>query len=172
MAGIVKHADVGDQLSKAEWLAATTHVFPGGSPGSLVWWDGSDFVEVVPGSVGQILYSNGAGAPAFANPGSAPLARPLRAVSASGNVLINDGLLLIDTTSGVLTFTLPNPAGMTLGHVFGFKKIASVANQNLVTILPFGTEKIENDTSLTFDLPGTEVDIIFDGTNYHITGAL
>lgn len=167
----VKHADVGDQLTKAEWLAATTHILDGGSSGALLWWDGSDFQEVVPGSAGQILYSNGAAAPSFGNPAAAPVSRPVRVIAASDAVLITDGLLLINTTSGAIALSLPNPAGMTTGHVFSFKKIASVANQNMVTITPFGAELIENDTSLTFDLPGVEVDIIFDGTNYHLTGA-
>lgn len=72
--------------------------------------------------------------------------RPIRSVTASGNVELFDRVILVDTTAGAVTMTLPALA-TCLGRVFDIKKIDAVANNMVID--GNGAETIDGAANIT-----------------------
>jgi len=67
MANEFKHADVGDDLSKADWLGTASHVADGQAAGDIIYCDGTYWKRLAKGTSGLYL-KIGAAAPEWANP--------------------------------------------------------------------------------------------------------
>jgi SPP1 family predicted phage head-tail adaptor len=68
--------------------------------------------------------------------------------------------ILVDTTAGPITVTIPLSAGNG-GKVISVKKIS--ADANLVTCARSGADLLEFDTSITFDAKGVSAELEADG---------
>ena len=84
----------------------------------------------------------------------------VRRVTASGNVLGTDYLILADATAGAVTVTLPK-ASDSLGRILLVKKLD--ASANAVTIDGDGTETIDNLASVAITTQNTTVRMLCDG---------
>lgn len=86
-----------------------------------------------------------------------------RSVSASGNILRDDNILLVNSTSGNITLTLPDPS---FNSTVTVKK---TVNLNKIIINPFLTELIDgSSSSLEIKNINTSVILTSDGTNWYI----
>jgi hypothetical protein len=74
-----------------------------------------------------------------------------------------DQIIYADATSGNITLTLPSARG-NQGTSFKIKKIDS--SDNLVTVVPFGTETIEGDTSFIHAVQYAGVTVVSNGSNW------
>jgi hypothetical protein len=78
MANEFKHSDVGDDLSKAEWMAEASHIADGQAAGDLLYFDGTYWKRLPKGTQYHFL-KMGATLPAWAN-----------LVSEQGDILYGD----------------------------------------------------------------------------------
>lgn len=86
--------------------------------------------------------------------------------TANYTAAIND-LVECDTTAGGFSVTIPD-AATNVNKSLTVKKIATSVDSNTVTLLPTGGNKLEGDTSLTFDAPGSSVTLVSNGTDWDI----
>lgn len=95
---------------------------------------------------------------------------PIALVSKSANYVIsvNDRIILVDTSGGAFTLTLPNPAGST-GILFRIIDSAGFLNTNNLTLARFAGEMIEGlAASKVFQTNWGGWDVVSDGTNWYI----
>ena len=83
-------------------------------------------------------------------------------ISADYSILRDDSVLLVDSTSGNLTLTLPSPS---LKISLNIKKIVSI---NKITINPNASELIDGDINLILTKINSNVSLVSDGTNWYI----
>jgi len=88
-----------------------------------------------------------------------------RSVTATGNVVSGDYLLVCDATAGAITMTLPS-AALVPGRIYVFKRINSGANA--VVVDPSGAETIDGAATHTLSAQWNSVTIMSDGTSWFI----
>lgn len=88
-----------------------------------------------------------------------------RSVTASGNVVSGDYLIIADATSGAITMALP-PAALVPGRIYVFKRINSGANA--VVIDPNASETIDGAATYTLSAQWNSVTIMSNGTAWFI----
>lgn len=89
---------------------------------------------------------------------------PVRSVSATDNVLESDAFLLVDTTSGSVTLTLPAAAYMR-GRLVCVKKLVAA---NTVTVDGSGSETIDGSATLAWTTAYQTYTLLCDGSTWHI----
>ncbi len=88
-----------------------------------------------------------------------------RSVTATGNVVSGDYLIIADATGGAITMTLP-PAALLSGRIYVFKRINSGANAVIVD--PSGAETIDGAATYTLSAQWNSVTIMSNGTAWFI----
>ena len=88
-----------------------------------------------------------------------------RNVTATGNVVSGDYLIVADATGGAITMTLP-PAALVPGRIYAFKRINSGANA--VVIDPSGAETIDGAATYTLSAQWNSVTIMNNGIAWFI----
>lgn len=91
----------------------------------------------------------------------------VRAISASTSIQSTDTYLVVDTTSGAVTVTLPSAAssqGRLLGVVFA-------TGSNRITITPDGADTIATRTSFILESPLSAAYFFAQGTNWYLSSA-
>lgn len=88
-----------------------------------------------------------------------------RTITATGNVVSGDYLLLCNATAGAITVTLP-PVGLVAGRIYSFKK--TDASANAVTIDGYGSETIDGATTKSLASQYKALTIMSDGTTWWI----
>lgn len=88
-----------------------------------------------------------------------------RSVTATGNVVSGDYLIIADATGGAITMALP-PAALVPGRIYVFKRINSGANA--VVIDPNASETIDGAATYTLSAQWNSVTIMSNGTAWFI----
>lgn len=88
-----------------------------------------------------------------------------RSVTATGNVVSGDYLIIADATGGAITMALP-PAALVLGRIYAFKRVNSGANA--VVIDPNASETIDGAATYTLSAQWNSVTIMSNGTAWFI----
>lgn len=88
-----------------------------------------------------------------------------RSVTATGNVVSGDYLLICNATGGAITMALP-PAALVPGRIYVFKRINSGANA--VVIDPNASETIDGAATYTLSAQWNSVTIMSNGTAWFI----
>jgi len=88
-----------------------------------------------------------------------------RSVTATGNVVSGDYLIIADAIGGAITMTLP-PAALVPGRIYVFKRINSGANAVIVD--PSGAETIDGAATYTLSAQWNSVTIMSNGTAWFI----
>jgi hypothetical protein len=84
----------------------------------------------------------------------------------TSNFTASEGtVILCDATDNPITVTLPR-ASTLVGRVIHVKKIDD--SENIVTIVPQGSDKIDGDTSITIEDLNVTYTFVSSGTNYFI----
>ena len=83
-----------------------------------------------------------------------------RSVTATGNVVSGDYLLICDATAGAITMTLP-PAALVPGRIYAFKRVNSGANAVIVD--PSGAETIDGAATHTLTPQWNALTIMSNG---------
>jgi len=79
--------------------------------------------------------------------------------------------ILVDNSNRAIDIVLPNPIDFYNGGVIKkitIKLIVADFSSDDVTIIPFGSEKIDNQINLIFNQPYQSVSLITDGVNWWI----
>ena len=87
----------------------------------------------------------------------------LRTVINDYQIVLSDGIIWVDASSGPVEITLISANGIT-GQEFEIKKIDSTFNE--VTVSASGAETIYNDTEFILYLEGETIDPRSDGSNF------
>ena len=93
----------------------------------------------------------------------------ITSVSANTALSENSQTVLVDSTSGEITITLPNPANMFASgrsKVIGVTKIDTSSNK--VIIQPFASETIVGEASQSLSFDGEVLNFITNGTNWYL----
>jgi hypothetical protein len=90
----------------------------------------------------------------------------VKTITANYTATKDDYTFLVDTTSGSVTLTLPNPTNLS-GKTFIVKKITSPHQVNVETN---GTAKIDGNDVHTQNSQWSAHTFVTDGTDYFITG--
>ena len=93
------------------------------------------------------------------------LSAQYRNVTATGNVVSGDYLIVADAAGGAITMTLP-PAALVPGRIYTFKRINSGANA--VVIDPSGAETIDGAATYTLSAQWNSVTIMNNGIAWFI----
>jgi len=88
-----------------------------------------------------------------------------RSVTASGNVVSGDYLIIADATAGAITMTLP-PAALVPGRIYAFKRIN--AGANAVIIDGYAAETIDGNLTHTLTPQWNSVTIMSNGVAWFI----
>ncbi len=91
----------------------------------------------------------------------------IRAVSANTTIDATDNTVLVNTTSGALTITLPSASGIS-GRIYTIKKIGTGGIDNQLTVSPAGGATIDGGSSYIIYNDYTYVTLQTDGTNWYI----
>jgi hypothetical protein len=95
---------------------------------------------------------------------------PLNVVTRSGNSSISatDGFILVDTSGGAFTLTLPNPASVT-GQPFYIVDKTGFLSTNNLTLARFAAEMIEGlAASKVFQTSWGGWIVFSDGTDWYV----
>ncbi|MEM2352056.1 MAG: hypothetical protein QXT26_06580, partial [Thermoproteota archaeon] len=88
-----------------------------------------------------------------------------RTVNSNSSLTLYDSVILCDCSSSAITVTLPSASGIS-GRIFRIVKIDSTLNT--VTVLPYGSEKINNGSQYVIDQQYEGVSIVSDGSNWFV----
>lgn len=88
-----------------------------------------------------------------------------RNVTASGNVVSGDYLIVADATGGAITMTLP-PAALVPGRIYTFKRVNSGANAVIVD--GYASETIDGATTYTLSAQWNSVTVMNNGISWFI----
>ena len=88
-----------------------------------------------------------------------------RNVTASGNVVSGDYLIVADATGGAITMTLP-PAALVPGRIYTFKRVNSGANAVIVD--GYAAETIDGATTYTLSAQWNSVTVMNNGISWFI----
>lgn len=89
---------------------------------------------------------------------------PVRDISATETLRESDAFLVVDTTGGNVTLTLPKAAYMT-GRLLWVKKTVAA---NTLTLDADGSELIDGATTLAWSTQYQAYTLLCDGTVWHI----
>lgn len=92
---------------------------------------------------------------------------PTRTITASDNITINDGVLLVDATAGNVTMTLPDVV-TEAGRTYTIKK--TDASANTVTVLPTSPTTIDGAVSVVLTAQNQSVTVVASGTEWEVLG--
>ena len=135
-------------------------ILTGIAQGDILFYDGTEWINLHPGILGQALRTGGAGAnPAWGF--DIGVSTTTTSVSLTASV----DLTLVDTAGGAVTITLPTAVGVT-GRTYTVKKIS--ADVNAVTVNTTGGQTIDGVASIAFRIPQTSLDFVSDGINWRI----
>lgn len=93
------------------------------------------------------------------------LKKAVSSKTASFTAGVEDDVLICDATSGAIVATLPAASGVS-GKIYTFKKIDSSANA--ITVTRAGSDTIDGATTYVLSLQYESIDIVCDGTVWHI----
>lgn len=85
-------------------------------------------------------------------------------ITASGEVQPSEDIVLVDTTAGSVTLTLPLAASVR-GQWFEFKKLVAA---NTLTLDPAGSETIDGAATLAWTTQYQSYTVFSDGTEWWI----
>lgn len=88
----------------------------------------------------------------------------ITSVTANYTVLTSDGVVLVDTTSGAVTVTLPAPS--FVGEAYTIKRISATANN--ATIATADSATIDGAATDTLAAQWAFVKVVSDGTDWFI----
>lgn len=88
-----------------------------------------------------------------------------RSITASSNLSFADHIVFANSTSGVVTISLPTAKGIK-GQQYIIKRINSGAN--FVTIVPDGSETIDGGVSYSLAAQYHSIAVVSDGSNWMI----
>tara|TARA_B100000519_G_scaffold177983_1_gene167973 strand:- start:748 stop:1269 length:522 start_codon:yes stop_codon:yes gene_type:complete len=126
--------------------------------------DGAVKVDVQPTTISMSVGS-GEGLTIHSS-GAATFATPLRTVSANDTLTTNDGIVMLDTSGGAITLTLPAASTIESGRMFLLKDSGS-AGSHAVTV-QCASSTIDGDGSITINENSVGVSLFSDGTNWFI----
>lgn len=95
------------------------------------------------------------------------LSMAIRTISANTTIDATDNTVLVNTTSGALTITLPSASGIS-GRIYTIKKIGSGGIDKELTVTPAGSSTIDGGSSYIIYNDYTYVTLQTDGTNWYI----
>jgi hypothetical protein len=99
---------------------------------------------------------------AFWNVVSSTLSQTITTKNGNYAATISDSTILVDSSSGNVTITLP-VSSIPIGKIYVIKKMVAA---NTVTVDPQGTSTIDGASSLSITTQYTATQLQFDGTNY------
>lgn len=111
-------------------------------------------------------YDNGSGTIRWVPVTAALLTWPIVTKTADYTATVADAIVLIDTTGGAVTITLPAVATMT-GRMLVMKKI-STPDANTVTLDGNGAEQIDGALTYVFNVPYMSISLVCDGTAWWV----
>jgi hypothetical protein len=91
----------------------------------------------------------------------APLAKAANYTAAA-----SDEIIIVDTTGGAVSITLPTAVGIT-GKFYGLKNIGSAGNT--MSLLTTSSQTIDGFSSLTTNIQNDAVRVVSDGANWWIS---
>lgn len=98
--------------------------------------------------------------------GGSPL--PLVTKAANYTILPTDSIILVDTSGGAFTLTLPDPAALS-GKIYYIVDKAGALNTNNLTLARFAAEMIEGlAASKVFQTNWGGWNVTTDGTNWYV----
>ncbi|SHM01614.1 hypothetical protein SAMN05444266_10682 [Chitinophaga jiangningensis] len=97
---------------------------------------------------------------------SGSMAMNITTLSSNGTLAATDNTVLVNTTSGSITVTLPSPTGIR-GRIYTIKKIGSGGIDNSLTISPTGGT-IDGASTYVIYNDYTYVTLQTDGTNWYV----
>jgi hypothetical protein len=135
--------------------------------GAISYYDGTTIRVNTPGTSGQVLVSQGTGAPIFQTSGFQPFAiSTLVGATPYTAAAGTDYFIPVDTTTLAITVQLPDAP--TAGQVFIVKDAAGNALVNNITVTTVsGTDMIDGGTSFSIATNWRAVQFIFNGTQYY-----
>lgn len=132
-----------------------------GATGDLHYRDSSgNFVRLGIGSSGQQLRVS-SGLPAWGGGSGFATATKTTSYTVSGS----DTVIFANATSGTVAITLPAASGLA-GYRFYIKRIDNSVNG--CTVIRSGTDTIDGQTSVSFDLQYTSMTVVSDGSLWYI----
>ena len=150
-------------------LSGTLNVGNGGTGGTATptaggvpYGTGSVYAFTAAGSSGQVLTSNGSGAPTWA---AAPAGGISYTRVTANTTLTNNQGVIADTTGGTFTVTLP--ATPSSGNQVWIADGGSWGTTNL-TVGRNGSTIEGTAADLTLDISAVEIQMIYDGTTWHV----
>lgn len=117
-------------------------------------------VNIVLRSLNDVIIIQSTGA--FWNILSSTLSQTIMTKNSNYAATISDSTILVDSSSGNVTITLP-VSGIPIGKTYVIKKMSAA---NTVTVDPQGTSTIDGGSSLSITTQYTAKQVQFDGTNY------
>jgi hypothetical protein len=161
---LVQDVNRGEVVATATTVTIQTSAFPGTQIGQAVVVAGKNFtirerLRDSDGGLTKLLL--GDGPPTVANAGIGGDVMNVVTKSSNYTAVAND-FVLVDSTSGPVTITIPSAAANANKRI-SVKKISSDAN--MVTLARSGSDLLEFDTSITFSDRGVAVDLISDGAS-------
>lgn len=99
--------------------------------------------------------------------GRTPVFGATRTVTAATTIIDSDDVVLVDTTGGSITVTLP-PAATNLGRRFTVKKMVAA---NTMTLDGNGSETIDGAATVAVTVQYAARTVQSDGTAWHIVAA-
>ena len=88
-----------------------------------------------------------------------------RTVSATGDIALGDDIILVDTTSGAVTLTLPK-LDSAYGKIYHIKKTNAGANN--LTVDGFSAETIDGATTLVWNTQYLTYTLFAGNSEWHI----
>lgn len=154
----------GSEVLTNKTVSRASNTMSGFTAAAVPTADGSGVLGagVAPGSAGEVLTSTGS---AWA---SSEILMSVSSKTADYTLVSTDDLILVDSSGGAFTLTLPAAASNT-GKVFMIKKTDSTfATANAVTVDGNASETIDGSLTRTLNTQHEEYSIVSDGTNWRI----
>lgn len=154
MAGELRHADPGVELTAAEYLDIAAHILNNGALGDLLWFDGTHVVRLPIGTDGWLIRAV-SGRPQYS--AAAPVANYMvKRITVADSPytvdLLTDDIVEVDSSGGVVTVNMPTATG-NQGRTVDVVKVS--VDVNIVTITPAGGQTIQGQANLQIDQPDT-----------------
>jgi hypothetical protein len=164
-AGLAGQVLQSNAAASPSWVAATGFANPMTTAGDIIYENAVPAPARLPiGTAGQVLTTI-AGLPSWQTPAAAPAAFTVVSTAVNYTALTTDNVIIVDTTSGDITITLPTVVGIT-GHQFIITK--SSTDSNHVIFAPNGAETIAYEVTQSISAQAATVPLIADGVSNYI----